>query len=705
MLLASNRPSKSPPKLGEPNGTVGPIDTLPPPPQPNRAERSPQTAPSYPSFPTPSSCSSGYGYVRGSSARTSAALAAAAASSSSSSTSSRRPKSAGATVLPSQINKAEFRLLSASTASSISAAPVAPGPSSSPTPDAVEVGLDSDAEEDQGDLGAPSARRPSTSNSLRASRRLLPARPGSAPHFNRPVSYPVDTSNLALFSSIESIKSIHSGEQAESPNASKAAGCGDTGAASAAVTTEGRAAAAAAAALPLPPSPPPAAAGETATARTERKFSSGSHAEAGADPLPFPSHGLTPRAPAPAPAPDALAAPVSGVAVADYEDDFEETAADHDLDDSAREEGEDSSEDAEEEAEEEDEEEEPDGGGGQDRWVEDEDTADTPSHASKAWLPPAESSDPLQAWAEQSHAAVEPLHSPTDNLAVSKAFHDDLCAANWLVRYEDIEVMEQLGSGSFGTVFRGRMKRSKDLVAFKVFAVQDADMVASFRREVKMLSTLRHEHIVVFRGACIEIPHMCIVTEYMSQGNLYTKLHNEEETLPWSLLIRWVRDIARGMNYLHTLCPPVIHRDLKSPNVLINDYNMIKLCDFGMARTKQQTVIHTKGMGGSPLWMAPECLRGEAFAEKSDVYSFGVVMWEILTREVPWEDKEMIQLIGLVGFRHQTLKIPPPRKWPKGCPQQYVSIMQSTWKAVPQDRPSFADLVPVFEDLAMMHTR
>ena len=103
------------------------------------------------------------------------------------------------------------------------------------------------------------------------------------------------------------------------------------------------------------------------------------------------------------------------------------------------------------------------------------------------------------------------------------------------------------GTGGFGVVHKGRIKHSNDTIAVKICLCQDSDMVASFKREVKMLSSLRHEHIVLFRGACVDLPHLCIVTELMSQGNLYNLLHDEDMDMPWKLRVRWVRDIARGL--------------------------------------------------------------------------------------------------------------------------------------------------------------
>ena len=140
--------------------------------------------------------------------------------------------------------------------------------------------------------------------------------------------------------------------------------------------------------------------------------------------------------------------------------------------------------------------------------------------------------------------------------------------------------------------------------------------------------------------------------------------------VPWTDRLRWAHQLARALHYLHSREPfPIVHRDLKSLNILLcrrtppTDSSSqpvpsaippsmldVRLCDFGMARTKEHTNIHTQHIAGSPGWMAPEVLRGDDFNDRSDVYSFGVVLWELLMRRVPWGGKKMPQLVGKVGF-------------------------------------------------------
>ena len=189
----------------------------------------------------------------------------------------------------------------------------------------------------------------------------------------------------------------------------------------------------------------------------------------------------------------------------------------------------------------------------------------------------------------------------------------------------------------------------------------------------------------MFKGAVLS-PDMCCIVSELCVENLMTRLTDDPFPIAWPVRIRWARDIAKAMNYLHSRVPLIVHRDLKSLNILLDQSGSVKLCDFGMARTKEHTYIATKHISGSPSWMAPEVLRGDDFNELSDIYAFGVVMWELLTRKVPWSDKTMAQLVGLVGFAGHRLEVPNPVE--PSCPAGYVALMQQCW-LTPEARPKF----------------
>lgn len=144
-----------------------------------------------------------------------------------------------------------------------------------------------------------------------------------------------------------------------------------------------------------------------------------------------------------------------------------------------------------------------------------------------------------------------------------------------------------------------------------------------------------------FIAACRKPPVYCIITEYMSQGTLRMYLHKKE---PYSLstetILRLALDISRGMQYLHS--QGVIHRDLKSHNLLLNDEMRVKVADFGTSCLETQCRA-SKGNMGTYRWMAPEMIKEKPYTRKVDVYSFGIVLWELTTALVPFQGMTPVQ--------------------------------------------------------------
>ncbi|THG18449.1 hypothetical protein TEA_001596 [Camellia sinensis var. sinensis] len=214
-------------------------------------------------------------------------------------------------------------------------------------------------------------------------------------------------------------------------------------------------------------------------------------------------------------------------------------------------------------------------------------------------------------------------------------------------------------------------------VAVKILVDQDfhPERINEFVRELAIMKCLRHPNIVLFMGAVTQPPNLSIVTEYLSRGSLYRLLHKPgaKEVLDERRRLSMAYDVAKGMNYLHNRNPPIVHRDLKSPNLLVDKKYTVKVCDFGLSRLKAKTFLSSKSAAGTPEWMAPEVLRDEPSNEKSDVYSFGVILWELATLQQPWSNLNPAQVVAAVGFKYKRLEIPSDLN------PQVASIIEACW--------------------------
>ncbi|KAI9122231.1 hypothetical protein K1719_006920 [Acacia pycnantha] len=263
------------------------------------------------------------------------------------------------------------------------------------------------------------------------------------------------------------------------------------------------------------------------------------------------------------------------------------------------------------------------------------------------------------------------------------------------IPWSDLVLKERIGSGSFGTVHLAEWNGSD--VAVKILMEQDfhAEKYKEFLREVAIMKRLRHPNIVLFMGAVTQPPNLSIVTEYLSRGSLYRLLHKPgaREMLDERRRLSMAYDVAKGMNYLHKRNPPIVHRDLKSPNLLVDKKYTVKVCDFGLSRLKANTFLSSKSAAGTPEWMAPEVLRDEPSNEKSDVYSFGVILWELTALQQPWSNLNPAQVVAAVGFKGRRLEIP------RDLNPQVAAIIEACWASEPWKRPSFSSIMDSLRSL------
>ena len=225
----------------------------------------------------------------------------------------------------------------------------------------------------------------------------------------------------------------------------------------------------------------------------------------------------------------------------------------------------------------------------------------------------------------------------------------------WLVEPSDIRLHERVAVGGFAEVFRGTWNGTT--VAVKQLLERGPDVVHRLREEVVTLSKLRHPNLLLFMGWCASPP--LIATEFMRRGSLHTIFKRNLDNLGAPRTHHCAVCVAKGMQYLHSRNPPILHLDLKSPNILVDDKWRVKIADFGLARVRRNTLVSGKsGFHGTPEWMAPEMLRAEDYDEKADVYSFGVVLWELLTAKTPWNELHPMQVVAVVGYSDRRLVLP-----------------------------------------------
>uniref|UniRef100_A0A3B5MBP1 Mitogen-activated protein kinase kinase kinase 12 n=1 Tax=Xiphophorus couchianus TaxID=32473 RepID=A0A3B5MBP1_9TELE len=245
---------------------------------------------------------------------------------------------------------------------------------------------------------------------------------------------------------------------------------------------------------------------------------------------------------------------------------------------------------------------------------------------------------------------------------------------SWEIPFEEISDLQWVGSGAQGAVFLGKL-HGEEVAVKKVRDIKET--------EIKHLRKLKHPNIITFKGVCTQAPCYCILMEYCAQGQLYEVLRAGRKITP-SLLVDWSMGIAGGMNYLHL--HKIIHRDLKSPNMLITHDDMVKISDFGTS--KELSDKSTKmSFAGTVAWMAPEVIRNEPVSEKVDIWSFGVVLWEMLTGEIPYKDVDSSAIIWGVG--NNSLQLPVP----ESCPDGFKILLRQCWTCKPRNRPSFRQIL------------
>ncbi|XP_076904193.1 serine/threonine-protein kinase STY46-like [Bidens hawaiensis] len=254
----------------------------------------------------------------------------------------------------------------------------------------------------------------------------------------------------------------------------------------------------------------------------------------------------------------------------------------------------------------------------------------------------------------------------------------------WEIDVKLLKFEYRIGGGSYSDLYKGTFCTQD--VAIK--ALKDEylceNVQREFAQEVYIMRKIRHKNIVQFIGACTKPPNLCIVTEFMAGGSLYDFLHNQRGHVDAPTIIKIAIHIAKGMSYLHE--NNIIHRDLKSANLLMDENGIVKVSDFGVARVQNKSGVMTAETG-TYRWMAPEVIEHRPYSHKADVFSFGIVVWELLTKKLPYANLTPLQ--AAIGVVQKGLRPIIPKNTHPGI----VGLLERCWQQDPSSRPEFSEII------------
>ena len=263
----------------------------------------------------------------------------------------------------------------------------------------------------------------------------------------------------------------------------------------------------------------------------------------------------------------------------------------------------------------------------------------------------------------------------------------------WEIPRDSISLVERLGGGQFGEVFRGVWNKTTS-VAVKTLK-QGTMLPSAFLQEASIMKKLRHPKLVQLYAVCTQEEPLLIITELMTNGSLLEYLQGEGQSLKLPQLIDMSAQVAGGMAYLEL--HNYIHRDLAARNILVGENNICKVADFGLARLIADDEYNAHEGAKFPIkWTSPEAALYNRFSVKSDVWSFGVLLTELVSYgRIPYPGMSNAEVLKELerGYRMPC---------PLNTPESLYQIMLDCWKKNPMDRPTFEALLWRLEDFFVL---
>ncbi|KHN15740.1 Serine/threonine-protein kinase HT1 [Glycine soja] len=300
------------------------------------------------------------------------------------------------------------------------------------------------------------------------------------------------------------------------------------------------------------------------------------------------------------------------------------------------------------------------------------------------------------------------------NRIFSKSIEAKRHKESWEIDLTKLDLQYCVANGAYGTVYRGTYDNQD--VAVKVLdwgedgvatAVEIAALRASFWQEVTVWQKLDHPNVTKFIGASMGTSNLkiplpscgqnsvpskacCVIAEFLPGGTLKQYLFkNRQNKLPYNVVIQLALDLSRGLSYLHS--KKIVHRDVKTDNMLLDAKQNLKIADFGVARVEAINQSEMTGETGTYGYMAPEVLNGKPYNRKCDVYSFGICLWEIYYCNRPYSKLSLAAVSRAVINQHLRPEIR------RSCPSALSNIMRKCWDAKPEKRPEMHEVVEMLE--------
>ncbi|XP_074027701.1 tyrosine-protein kinase Fer isoform X3 [Leptinotarsa decemlineata] len=270
--------------------------------------------------------------------------------------------------------------------------------------------------------------------------------------------------------------------------------------------------------------------------------------------------------------------------------------------------------------------------------------------------------------------------------------HKPIPRERWELNNDDVILLDKIGRGNFGDVYKAQLKNNNEIVAVKTCRVTlPEDHKKKFLQEGRILKQYDHPNIVKLIGICVQKQPIMIVMELVPGGSLLTFLRKKTSNLTEGQLMKMCLDAGAGMRYLESR--NCIHRDLAARNCLVGYNNIVKISDFGMSREEEEYIV-SDGMKQIPIkWTAPEALNFGKYTSLCDVWSYGILCWEIFSKGgTPYSGMSNSKAREKIdsGYRMPA---------PENTPDEMYRLMLRCWEYKPENRPNFEQIYSVVETL------